>query len=132
MKSKAMRPSVLVGCLFGLFGFAGLAESMLLARKAERAMAVVVDAAFVSRGSQSDNYDVTVAFRTADGQQLRAVLKHTREAPIQPGSEVAILYQTDNPARVRLDGFARVWGIYSGITVFGLIMVCAGFFTSSR
>jgi hypothetical protein len=131
MRWKSEKPSLLAGCLFALFGLAGLLESALLASKAERATATVIDAVFVHRGYKGrSNYDVSVSYRTVDGNTERAVLKNTSEAPITPGARVAILYQSDDPQDIRFDSFAKVWGIPTGLTLFGLFLIVVAYLGS--
>jgi hypothetical protein len=130
VKSVVKLPSVIVGALFTLFGLSGVLESALLARKAERATATVVSAVRVSNYRRS-GYNITIDFRTADQQHVQAVLKNTGsdDTAIEPGRPVDILYQSDNPTRVRRDTFLRTWGIYSGLALFGLMVMAIGVLT---
>jgi hypothetical protein len=124
MKRTSQKPSLLAGSLVALFGLAGLLESALLSAKAERATATVISSVFVHKGYKGrSSHDVSVSYRTVEGHMVRAVLKNTSEAPITPGAQFAILYQSDKPERIRLDRFAPVWGIPIGLTLFGAFLI---------
>jgi hypothetical protein len=126
--------SFLVGALFMAYGWYRIHIDLRLDRGGQSAAAEVVDMKRIGSGRGDEDgtgrYYPVVAFRTADGQEVRAPTKYgSYPPPAQVGEQVPVIYDPAVPTLVKLDrphGQQTVFALVFG-TVGGALLVYAVF-----
>jgi hypothetical protein len=98
-----MVAQLLIGAVFAAVGIFGITYDRRLRRRGKRTTGSVVDLQYEHDGN-SGGYNPVIEFRTADGQQVRAVSSAAGDPPpARVGDKVPVLYDPANPSVVEID-----------------------------